>query len=121
MVPYEVFLSYPASAVDDCHHIADAISGWGYAVFFDKTAIQAGSRFPREIDRAIKTVSIGVLVFGHEKIGRRQKDEIEGLCHRNCEEGDERLRLIPYLLVGVAGNRLPYYLKSLENANTLPS
>ncbi len=119
MESWEVFLSYPRKAIDECQRIAEAIKSWGFEVFFDSWSVAPGDPWPLLVDKAIKTVDIAVICVGSEGFGTRQSKEVLGLFDEQCSRSE--LRLIPFLLRGArwADVELPFYLRPLTAATTL--
>jgi adenylate cyclase len=116
-----VFLSYAREDADSARQLAEAISGAGYDVWWDRH-LHGGSRFATEIDRALKEAQAVVVLWS--------KASVESAWVQDeAAEGRDSGRLVPVALNSVKpplgfrqfhtvelGERNPAAIEELLNA-----
>ena len=92
----EIFLSYAREDEAAAKQLADAISRAGHHVWWDRH-IQGGSRFSTEIDRALKSAQVVVVLWSPASVDSAWVQD-------EAAEGRDSGRLVP---VSLAGTRPP--------------
>lgn len=110
---YDVFFSYSHADREAVERIADRLRRRGIRPWLDRSALEGGQRWQREIEEQIENARAAAIFIGPEGIGRWQEKEALALIDQTA--GRPEFRVIPVILEHCVGSPdLPLFLREFQ-------